>query len=190
LTMMRPFSETAVRNASIAITEKPDTAPRDIALRCESPEMKKNFGLSTACVSFLKSMLRVREEDRIKPEEMKTHEWFTRDSKRMPPLNWDDVRNGRGQAEFVPDITKMNANPDSDIHEFFQGKDEYQKLRVPTDEEQKQFTSYDFDYEKDMDVLLGKGDYNFLSTLSADLDARDELSALSVGPEDKDETVL
>jgi len=189
LTMVRPFSESAVRNAAAALHENRETAPRDLAVKIELPEMKKNFNISSACVSFLKGLLKVREEDRLNPEEMKSHEWFTRDSKRMPPLNWDDLRHGRGEAEFVPDITRMNANPDSDIHEFFQGKDEYQKLRVPTDEEQKLFASYDFDYEKDTDKLLGQGDYNFLATLNNDRDGRDELS-MAVSGEEKDDALL
>ena len=185
LTGVRPFSEASVRQAASAIyVEKRDDAPTDLPLRAEGTEMRRNLNLSSACISFLKGLLKVRENERIKPAEMKAHEWFIRDSKRMPPLSWDDIRNGRGQAEFVPDITKMNANPDSDIHEFFQGRDEYQKLRTPTDEEQKLFASYDFDYTKDLETLLGKGDYDFLSTLrAADKDDRDEFSAAVVGDE-------
>ena len=168
LTLTRPFSESAVRAAATALVEKPETASTDITLRAENPETKKNYNISSTCISLLKSMLKITEEDRISSEDIKKHEWFTRDSKRMPPLNWDDIRAGRGTAEFVPDITKMNANPDSDIHEFFQGRDEYQKLRTPTDEEQKLFAAYDFDYEKDTELLLEKGDYNFLQSLNQD----------------------
>jgi serine/threonine kinase 32 len=187
LTAVRPFSETAIRSAAASLNENRDAAQRDFTLRGESAEMKKNLNLSSACITFMKGLLKVREEDRLAPEEMKTHEWFSRDSKRMPPLNWDDIRTGRGEAEFVPDVTKMNANPDSDIHEFFQGKDEYAKLRTPTEEEQKLFTAYDFDYEKDMEKLLGQGDYNFLAQLRDGQD-NGELLAISAGEsEDKDD---
>jgi len=189
LTAVRPFSETGVRNAAAALHENRETAPVDLPLRCESLEMKKSYNISSACVSFLKSLLKIKAEDRLNPSDMKNHEWFTRDSKRMPPLNWNDVRNGRGEAEFVPDVTKMNANPDSDIHEFFQGKDEYQKLRIPNDEEQKLFAAYDFDYEKDTEKLLGQGDYNFLATLGNVDDDRHELS-MAVSGEDRDENPM
>lgn len=189
LTGVRPFSESAIRNAAAALNENRDTALKDFTIRAESAEMKKNFNISSSCTSFLKGLLKVRDEERLNPEEMKAHEWFTRDSKRMPPLSWDDIRNGRGEAEFVPDITKMNANPDSDIHEFFQGKDEYQKLRTPSDDEQKRFAAYDFDFEKDMDKLLGHGDYDFLATLANANDERDELT-IAVSQEEKEESTF
>lgn len=184
LTGVRPFSESAIRGAASGLHDNRETVAKDFSIRGEAAEMKKNFNLSSACLGFMKGLLKVRDEERLKPAEMKTHEWFTRDSKRMPPLNWDDIRNGRGDAEFVPDITKMNANPDSDIHEFFQGKDEYAKLRTPTEEEQKQFAAYDFDFEKDMDTLLGQGDYNFLAQLRDEKDDGEELSLAAGAPEE------
>lgn len=176
LTMVRPFSESLVKGAAQSLYDNPGTAPNELSMRCETPEMKKNFDVSSACMSLLKSMLKLRDSDRISPEKIKTHEWFTRESKRMPPLNWDDLTAGRGKAEFVPDITKMNANPDSDIQEFFQGKDEFAKLRTPTQNEQELFKAYDFDYEKDMEKLLQMGNYNFLSTFADKENSRDVVS--------------
>jgi len=158
LTAARPYSEGDVRNAATALADNPDASVPSPPLRIESP---KSVSASSACVALLKSLLCITARDRIAPEMIKEHEWFSRDSKRMPPLSWDDVQNGVGKAEFVPDINKMNANPESDIQEFFQGKDEYAKLRVPTPEEQKKFAAYDFNYETDLHLLMNQKDFNF-----------------------------
>jgi len=152
--------------SKLALAENPDASTPQIPLRIES---SKTVSVSSACIAFLKSILRITAKERISPSEIKEHEWFTRDSKRMPPLSWDEIKNGVGKAEFVPDINKMNANPESDIQEFFQGKDEYAKLRVPTPEEQKKFAAYDFNYEKDLHLLMNQNDFNFNFDLTANV---------------------
>ncbi|KAH9256267.1 hypothetical protein BASA81_005488 [Batrachochytrium salamandrivorans] len=155
LTLFRPFSEAALRRPSRPNGEEP-------TLRCDTTEFKKH-GLSLACTDLMRGMLKMRPEDRLSTEKIKTHEWFAQEG----GLHYfEDLSQGRGQAEFVPDITKMNANPDSDIHEFFQGREEYNKLRVPNPEEQALFTAYDFDFEKDTNELLERGDFNYLSSLT------------------------
>jgi hypothetical protein len=81
----------------------------------------------------------------------------------------------------------MNANPESDIQEFFQGRDEYAKLRVPNPDEQKLFAAYDFDYTKDLHLLMNANDFNFsfdlADTAGHDLDEdplRDRASTMTV----------
>ena len=69
-------------------------------------------------------------------------------------------------AEFLPDVTRMNANPENDIQEFFQGREEYARLRVPTPEEQARFAAYDFDYSKDQHILLQSADFDFQKNLT------------------------
>lgn len=160
LTQMRPYGEAELRSAAAAIVDNFNSPP-EISLRYEilAANKKQPQVLSAECVALLNNLLAVRYTDRMTSAEIKRHPWFGAFAvagRSVPALSWEDIEHGRGEAPFVPDITKMNANPDNDIQEFFQGQDEFKKLRTPTPEEQAKFASYDFDYSKDLDSLLSK----------------------------------
>jgi serine/threonine protein kinase len=169
LTMLRPFSESDMRAASHQWQQNTKEAPPQLKLKIElGMDMKKQpVTVSPACISFLRSMLSIRESDRLNFDQIKEHQWFKANSvNKLEEFSWEDIIAGVGEAEFKPDLTKMNANPDSDIQEFFQGREEYAKLRIPTPEEQKLFANYDFDYEKDSHVLMQSTDFNFKNELT------------------------
>lgn len=169
LTQMRPYGESDLRAAAVGVVENYDNPPT-IPLRYEVLAANKKMPqlLSDECVRFMKDLLSIRDIDRMKSAEIKKHPWFGTlfvNGVTIPALSWDNVEKGKGDAPFVPDITKMNANPDNDIQEFFQGQDEYKKLRTPTPQEQLKFANYDFDYTKDLDGLLKK-DFDFMMQLT------------------------
>ena len=173
LTFMRPFSESEMRGAAVKLLENPNDPPPALRLRIEygQDSKKQPIAVSSTCVSFLKAMLSLREQDRLNFAQIKDHPWFgavdSSSGVRLPPMSWEDIVAGRGTAEFLPDTSKMNANPESDIQEFFQGKEEYARLRVPTPEENAKFESYDFDYSKgDHMVLLQSEDFDFQKNLT------------------------
>jgi serine/threonine protein kinase len=96
LTNARPYAESDVRNAAAALADSPDAQISQPPVRIESA---KNVSVTSACTDFLKRLLRIRASDRIKPAELKDHEWFTRESKRLTAFSWDDLKNGVGKAE-------------------------------------------------------------------------------------------
>jgi len=197
LTMSRPFSESDMRQNAARMNEAPPGEPAPVMrLKVESgyDAKKMPVAVSPACVAFLKQMLSLRESERPTFEQMKGHAWFAAQEapNRLDALSWEDIVAGRGKAEFVPDITRMNANPDADIQEFFQGKEEVARLRVPSPEEQARFAAYDFDYTKDEHVLLQSADFDFKQNLTVfditknpdaarDLDAQESLAPTSQG---------
>lgn len=182
VTGARPYSEDEIKQCNAKMTaakqaEISSSSSMEVVKEGEVglpvvDSLKGIDRMSKGLVQFLRDTLTPNQKKRIgfKPNapSAKNHLWFTRKTTKMKDFDWDAVESGTEEAPFLPDITKMNADPQKDIQEFFSGNEELKRLREPTPEENKQFDAYDFDYRKHEKNLLQASDFDFSGRLEED----------------------
>ncbi len=184
----RPFSEADIKKCNMKTSDNGEngsskTSPKE---NIEMEVIKEGeIGLpsiasfrvtermSSGFIQFLKDTLIPNQRKRLGfkhgAESARNHVWFTKKSSKVGDFNWDAVERGEAEAPFIPDTTKMNADPQKDIQEYFSGDDELKKLREPTPEEQKKFDEYHFDHRKHEKMLVNAKDFDFIGNLEHQL---------------------
>jgi len=159
LAKRRPFRGEEIRRAGRFLNSKGELRERDVS----KGELKEplfishenfcgcgNEAISDAAIQLLNDLFHLEQDKRIGATdigEFKNHAFF----QKTYSFDWGKITDGTHQMPFLPDTSRMNAEPDVDIQNVFLGEEQEKKLRHLTAEEQKIFEGYEFDHTKPLE---------------------------------------
>jgi len=142
MTKTRPFRSDQLKQSPVCSTGRSKDL-KSGSPRIELEQDLENMITPNGC-KFLRAILRANPTKRLGfkgAQEIRNSDWFN-----MRGFDWKTIEEGTMQAPFVPDVTKMNADPTDDMQAVFLGEDNEKKLRRLTNEEQERFNGYEYDY--------------------------------------------